>query len=163
MTGGALAPHAHPPLALALFLALAAVFYRVGAVDMASIRGLGKRMPYTMAAFVIAGASLVGVPLTVGFVSKWYLLLAAIEGGRWSVVVVVVIGSLLALIYTLRVIEAAYFQPSPDDAGEVSEAPLAMLAPLMALAAACLYFGIDTGLTVGVAKIAALGLLGGYQ
>ena len=116
-----------------------------------------------MAGFVIAGASLVGVPLTVGFVSKWYLLLAAIEAGRWSVVVVVVFGSLLALIYTLRVIEAAYFQPSPDDAGEIREAPLAMLAPLMALAAACLYFGIDTGLTVGVAKVAALGLLGGYQ
>ena len=76
---------------------------------------------------------------------------------------VVVFSSLLALIYTLRVIEAAYFQPSPDDAGEIREAPLAMLAPLMALAAACLYFGIDTGLTVGVAKVAALGLLGGYQ
>ena len=153
----------HAAMKTALFLALAAVFYRIGAVDLASIRGLGRRMPYTMAGFVIAGAALVGVPLTVGFVSKWYLLLAAIEGGRWSVVVVVVIGSLLALIYTLRVIEAAYFQPSPDDAGEVREAPLAMLAPLMALAAACLYFGIDTGLTVGVAKIAALGLLGGYQ
>jgi multicomponent Na+:H+ antiporter subunit D len=153
----------HAAMKTALFLALAAVFYRIGAVDLASIRGLGRRMPYTMAGFVIAGASLVGVPLTVGFVSKWYLLLAAIEAGRWSVVVVVVFGSLLALIYTLRVIEAAYFQPSPDDAGEIREAPLAMLAPLMALAAACLYFGIDTGLTVGVAKVAALGLLGGYQ
>ena len=103
------------------------------------------------------------MPLTVGFVSKWYLLLAAVETGQWSVVVVVVFGSLLALVYILRVIEAAYFQPSPDDAGEISEAPLAMLAPLMALGLACLYFGIDTGLTVGVAKIAALSLLGGYQ
>ena len=153
----------HAAMKTALFLALAAVFYRIGAVDLASIRGLGRRMPYTMAGFVIAGASLVGLPLTVGFISKWYLLLAAVETGRWSVVVVVVFGSLLALIYTLRVIEAAYFQPSPDDAGEIREAPLAMLAPLMALAAACLYFGIDTGLTVGVAKVAALGLLGGYQ
>ena len=60
------------------------------------------------------------------------------------------------------VIEAAYFQPAPDDAGDIREAPLAMLAPLLALGFACLYFGIDTELTVGVAKIAALSLLGGY-
>ena len=153
----------HAAMKGALFLALAAVFHRVGAVDMASMRGLGRRMPFTMAAFVVAGMSLVGVPLTVGFVSKWYLLLAAVETGQWSVVVVVVFGSLLALVYILRVIEAAYFQPSPDDAGEISEAPLAMLAPLMALGLVCLYFGIDTDLTVGVAKIAALSLLGGYQ
>ena len=152
----------HAAMKGALFLALAAVFYRVGAVDMASIRGLGRRMPYTMAAFVVASASLVGLPLTVGFISKWYLLLAALETGQWSIVAVIVFSSLLALIYTLRVIEAAYFQPSPDDAGEIVEAPLAMLAPLMVLAFACLYFGIDTGLTVGVAKVAALSLLGGY-
>lgn len=153
----------HAAMKGALFLALAAVFHRVGAIDMASIRGLGRRMPYTMAAFVIAGASLVGLPPTVGFVSKWYLLLAAIETGQWSIVAVVVVGSLLALIYILRVIETAYFQPPPDDAGDIGEAPLAMLAPLMALGFATIYFGIDTDLTVGVAKIAALGLLGGYQ
>ncbi len=153
----------HAAMKGALFLALAAVFHRVGAIDMASIRGLGRRMPYTMAAFMIAGVSLVGLPPTVGFVSKWYLLLAAIETGQWSVVAVVVLGSLLALIYTLRVIEAAYFQPPPDGDGDIREAPLAMLAPLMALGFATIYFGIDTDLTVGVAKIAALGLLGGYQ
>jgi len=152
----------HAAMKGALFLALAAIFYRIGAVDMASIRGLGRRMPYTMAAFVLAGASLVGLPLTVGFISKWYLILAAVETGQWTVVAVVVFSSLLALIYILKVIEAAYFQPSPDGVVERGEAPLTILAPLGLLAFACLYFGIDTGLTVGVAKIAALGLLGGY-
>ena len=152
----------HAAMKGALFLALAAVFYRVGAVDMASIRGLGRRMPYTMAGFVIAGASLVGLPLTVGFISKGYLLLAAVETGQWTVVAVIVFSSLLALIYILRVVEAAYFQPAPDGAVESGEAPLTMLVPLGLLAFACLYFGIDTGLTVGVAKVAALGLLGGY-
>ncbi len=63
----------HAAMKGALFLALAAVFHRIGAVDMASIRGLGRRMPYTMAAFVVAGMALVGLPLTVGVVSKWYL------------------------------------------------------------------------------------------
>ena len=152
----------HAAMKAALFLALAAVFHRIGAVDMASMRGLGRRMPYTMAAFVVAGASLVGIPLTVGFVSKWYLLLAAVEAGQWTVVAVVVFGSLLALIYVLRVIEAAYFQPAPDGSGDIREAPLTLLAPLMALAFACLYFGVNTSLTVGVARVAALGLWGGY-
>ena len=58
--------------------------------------------------------SLVGVPLTVGFISKWYLLLAALEQGWWPLAVVVVLTSLLAAVYCGRVIEAAYFRdPEP--------------------------------------------------
>ena len=154
----------HAAMKGALFLAMACVFHRVGAVDLASIRGLGRRMPLTMAAFVVAGMSLIGVPLTVGFVSKWYLLLAAIEDGRWLVVVVVVVGSLLALVYVWRVVEAAYFQaPGGDHPRDVDEAPLALLLPTLTLAAACIYFGLATDLTVGVARIAALSLLGGFR
>ena len=152
----------HAAMKGALFLVLACVFHRVGAVDLAAMRGLGRRMPFTMAAFVAAGMSLVGVPLTVGFVSKWYLLLAAIETGRWPVAVLVVAASLLALVYVWRVVEAAYFQEPDGDNTQVTEAPLAMLLPTLALAAACIYFGIDTDLTVDVARVAALSLLGGF-
>ena len=152
----------HAAMKGALFLALACVVHRVGAVDLASIRGLGRRMPLTMAAFVVAGMSLIGVPLTVGFVSKWYLLLAAIEEGRWLVAATVVVASLLALVYVWRVVEAAYFQEPGADARAVDEAPLALLLPTLVLAAACIYFGLDTDLTVGVARIAAMSLLGGF-
>jgi NADH:ubiquinone oxidoreductase subunit 2 (subunit N) len=69
-------------------------------------------MPWTMAAFVAGGLSLIGVPLTVGFISKWYLVLAAIELGWWPVVAVIIVGSLLAVIYIWRVVEVAYLQPA---------------------------------------------------
>ncbi len=151
----------HAAMKGALFLALACVFYRLGSVELDAMRGLGRRMPLTMATFVAAGMSLVGVPLTVGFISKWYLVVAAIESGLWPVAVIVLVASLLALVYIWRVVEVAYFREPDGDAPEVAEAPLALLVPTMALAAACIYFGIGTELTVGVATEAALSLLEG--
>ncbi|MEE2979976.1 MAG: monovalent cation/H+ antiporter subunit D family protein [Pseudomonadota bacterium] len=153
----------HAAMKGALFLVLACVVHRMGTVDLASIRGLGRRMPLTMGAFVAGGMSLVGVPLTVGFISKWYLILAALEQGGWLVVATVVVGSLLALVYVLRVVEAAYFLDPADGAPQVDEAPLVMLLPTLTLAAACIYFGIHTSVTVDVARIAALNLLGGFR
>ena len=68
------------------------------------------------------------------------------------------VGSLLALIYIWRVVEVAYLQPPPDDA-KVEEAPLSMLIPTWVLIGASIYFGIETSLSVGVAKTAASLLL----
>ncbi|MFQ5784451.1 MAG: monovalent cation/H+ antiporter subunit D family protein [Alphaproteobacteria bacterium] len=159
LIGGIVHLFNHAAMKGALFLALACVFYRTGSVDIEAVRGLGRRMPYTMAAVVVAGLSLVGMPLTVGFVSKWYLVSAALEEGLWPVAVLVLLSSLLALVYVGRVIEAAYFRDPAPDAPPVEEAPLSMLVPTLALAAACVYFGIDTDLTVGVARSAAEALL----
>ncbi len=94
-----------------------------------------------------------------GFVSKWYLVLAALESGAWYIAVIVLVGSLLAVIYTWRLVEAAYFNPPAEDAG-VREAPLQMLIPTWLLIGASVYFGINTDLTVGVASRAAASLLG---
>jgi len=148
----------------ALFMCLACVYYKTGSVRLGDLRGIGRRMPWTMAAFVVAGLSLVGIPLTVGFISKWYLVLAAIERDWWWLVAAVIAGSLLAVVYIWRVVETAYFRDS-DDAksparAEVAEAPLSMLIPLWAMIAANLYFGIDTSLTIGLAEQAANYLLG---
>ena len=145
----------------ALFLALGCVYYRFGMTNMEQMRGIGQRMPWTMAAFVAGSLSLIGVPLTVGFISKWYLVMAALERGWWPLAVAVLAASLLALVYVWRVVEAAYFQaPSPAHGNEISEAPRSMLIPTWALIIANLYFGIDTSLTVGVASQAAQQLLG---
>jgi len=144
----------------ALFLALGCVFYRIGSVHIKRLRGLGRRMPWTFAAIVLGGLSLVGVPLTVGFISKWYLVLAAIENGWWPVAALVLIGSLLAVVYLWRVVEAGYFYAPTDAAATVREAPLALLVPTWTLIAANFYFGIDARLTVGVAQRAAAVLLG---
>ncbi len=141
----------------ALFMAVGAVFYRTGSVDIKAFQGLGRQMPWTMAAFTIAGLSLIGVPLTVGFVSKWYLVSGALEQGNWLVAMLVLLGSLLAVVYIGRILEAAYFRTAPEGEATTSvrEAPLGMLIPMWVLVAANLYFGIDTAMTVGAAESAA--------
>ena len=144
----------------AIFLALAAVFYRVGNVELKSFRGLGRQMPLTMAAIVIGGLSLIGVPLTVGFVSKWYLLTALVEQGWWPIAVLILLGSMLAVVYVWRVIEVAYFKEPLDNNIKVKEAPMSFLIPIWTLVIANIYFGIDTRLSVQVAQAAAQSLFG---
>ncbi|OUS23494.1 cation:proton antiporter [Gammaproteobacteria bacterium 45_16_T64] len=141
----------------ALFMAVGAVFYRVGSVDIKAFRGLGKQMPLTMAAFTIAGLSIIGVPLTVGFVSKWYLVTAALEQNQWILAALVLGGSLLAVVYIGRIIEAAYFQDLSDtlDPNDIKEVPLLMLAPMWTLVIANIYFGIDTSITTEAATSAS--------
>ena len=144
----------------ALFLALGAVMYRVGSVQLRDFHGLGRQMPFTMAAIVAGSLSLIGVPLTVGFISKWYLVLAAIENGWWPVAVLILLGSLLAIVYTWRIVEAVYFKAPQAGNEQVIEAPLAYLIPVWMLVSANIYFGIDTRLSIQVATSAAQSLFG---
>lgn len=143
----------------ALFLALGCVMLRIGDVTIDGVRGLGRRMPWTMAAFVAGGLSLIGVPLTVGFISKWYLVTAALGDGRWWIAAVILASSLLSVIYVWKVVESAYLR-DPPAGPPVREAPLSMLIPTWVLVLANLWFGVDADFTVGVARAAAAGLLG---
>ncbi|MEX2525950.1 MAG: monovalent cation/H+ antiporter subunit D family protein [Gammaproteobacteria bacterium] len=159
LTAGILHLFNHAMMKGALFLALGCIVYRIGGnVRLDDFRGLGKTMPWTMAAVVAGGLSLIGVPLTVGFVSKWYLVLAALEQGWWPIAVMVLVGSLLAVVYIWKLVEAAYFQ-APKEGASGAEAPLSLLIPTWLLIGASVYFGIDTDLTVSVAQIAAQSLL----
>ena len=142
-----------------LFLAMGCVACRIGSVELEDLRGLGKRMPLTAAAFVAGGLSLIGVPLTAGFISKWYLVLAALERGMWPVAVLVLAGSLIAVAYVWRVVEAAYFREPAGESG-IAEAPLSMQIPLWILVAANFYFGLATDTTAGVAGQGARLLMG---
>lgn len=160
LTGGILHLFNHALMKCALFLAVGCVFMRVGGVDIKNFEGLGKRMPWTMAAFVLAGLSLIGVPMTVGFVSKWYLVKAVMELGWWPIAALILISSLLAIIYVWRVVEAAYMKPVPEGAPEIKEAPLSMLVPTYVMTAAAFYFGIDATRSVDAAEAAAKYLLG---
>ena len=152
----------------ALFLALTAVVYRLGSAEISVFRGLGQRMPWTMAAIVVGGLSLIGMPLTVGFVSKWYLVLAAIEAGLWPIAFLIALGSILAVLYVWRLVEIAYFQKAEisDQIKAIStdrEAPLTLLIPTWLLVLANIYLGIDTRLTVDTTSAVVNALLGGAQ
>ena len=162
LTGGIVHLFNHALMKCALFLAMGCIFLRCGSVHIDEMRGLGRLMPFTMAAFVVAGLSLIGVPLTAGFISKWYLVLAAIERGWWPVAGLVLLSSLLAVIYIWRVVEVAYFEPPPPVEGEgvIQEAPLSLLIPMWVLVAAIIWFGVSTEMTAGIAEMAAESLLG---
>ncbi len=151
----------HALMKTALFMAVGTVIYQVGSGHLKDFRGLGRTMPWTLTAFALAGLSIIGVPLTAGFVSKWYLIQAALDQGQWFLVVLILITSLMAIVYIWRVIEAAWFQERPGNQPAVGEAPLALLIPTWVLVALNFYFGIDTRLTVGGATAAAEALLGG--
>ncbi|MCW9040242.1 MAG: monovalent cation/H+ antiporter subunit D family protein, partial [Rhodospirillales bacterium] len=163
VTAGILHLFNHAIIKSALFLAVGCIFLRTGSVNLSDFQGLGRRMPVTMAVFVVGGLSLIGVPLTVGFVSKWYLIIAALDKGLWPVAFLVLLSSLLAVIYVWRVVEVAYFKPPPADIPDHKglEAPSIMLVPTVLMAAAAIYFGIDTDLSVGIAEKAAVALMGG--
>ena len=105
--------------------------------------------------------SLIGVPATVGFVSKWYLVLAALERGDWWLAFAVVASSMLAVVYVWRFVEAAYFREPSAEVARLREAPLGMLVPAWLMVLACIYFGLDTQLTLGGAGAAATELMRG--
>jgi len=147
----------------AIFMALGAVMFRAGKISFDDIAGIGRKMPLTSAALVLAGLSLIGLPGTAGFVSKWYLVVASLELGWWWLAALIVLSTLLTLVYVGRVVEAAYFREPAKALAGVVEAPAEMLIPTWILAGATVYFGIDTQLTAGMAERAALVLMGGIR
>ena len=151
-----------------LFLAVMALAMRYGKLDLVSLGGAARRMPWTMAAFVVGALSLIGVPGTAGFISKWYLVSAAFAEGPlgYFLIGVVVVGSLMAVVYSWRIVETAWFAPesganpsSPVTAG--GEAPSAMLAVVWLAALANIYFGLFTALPRALAEGAAIALISG--
>ena len=151
----------HAIIKCAIFLGLGCVALRTGGVSIKDMHGLGQRMPWTMAAIVIGGLGLIGIPMTVGFVSKWYLVQAALEKDMWQIAALIVLSSLLAIIYVWRIVEVAYLKPAPENTAPISEAPLSMLLPLWVMALASIYFGVDATNTLNIALGAAHSLLNG--
>jgi len=160
LTGGIAHLFNHAIIKACLFLALGCVVFSTGATRIDGMAGLGRAMPLTMGAFVLAGLGLIGVPGTAGFVSKWYLIQGAAEAGQWWAVAVIVVSSALAIVYVGRIVEVAWFR-APEVAVVRKPAP-EMLAITWLLAGATVYFGIETGLSAGVAGEAARALLAGY-
>jgi multicomponent Na+:H+ antiporter subunit D len=146
----------------AVFLLLGGVAASMGGVTLARVQGMGRTMPLTSVALVLCGLSLIGVPGTAGFISKWYLVLAALEKGQWWLVALILLSSLLAVAYVWRFVEVAYLREPRRDV-EAGEAPASLLVPAGLLVAATVYFGFDTSFTIGSASAAATQLLDGVR
>lgn len=161
LTAGLLHMFNHALAKGALFLAVLALAGRAARLDLTTLRGLGRQMPWTMGAFALAAASLVGIPGTAGFVSKWYLVSAAFALGPGGTVLVAVIlvSSLMALAYLWRVLEPAYFGEPAGDAAPARAEPLVPVLVLWAAALANVYFGLDPDVPATLAAQGASQLL----
>jgi multicomponent Na+:H+ antiporter subunit D len=141
-------------MTLCLFLAAGAIVYRTGSQRLADLKGLFGKMPLTMTAFTVGGLSMIGVPPTAGFFSKWYLILGAIEAGRWEFLAALLFSSLVNAILFFRIFEIAFFEKTGavGDHGhhgaKVEEAPWSMLAPLLLVAVGLIVVGIYSGTIV---------------
>lgn len=124
------------------------------------LSGLSKRMPLTSLGIVLGGLSLIGVPGTAGFITKWHLILSAFEKDQWWLAAAILLSSLLAVAYVWRFVEVAYFREPSEKDGAYTEAPLALLIPAWLLIGATIWFGFDTTFTLGSALDAAQQLVG---
>ncbi|MFK7988832.1 MAG: monovalent cation/H+ antiporter subunit D family protein [Sandaracinaceae bacterium] len=133
---------AHALTKAGLFALVAAIVASVGTDRLEGLRGLGKRMPFVSLGLVVGGASLIGVPGTAGFVSKWALLQASLDAGYAPVAVLLLLSSLVAVAYVWRMVEVMYFREPP--AGWEAKTTRRDAPPLLAAAillGASVYFG----------------------
>ncbi|QNB47063.1 NADH/ubiquinone/plastoquinone (complex I) [Thermanaerosceptrum fracticalcis] len=136
----------HAVMKSCLFLVAGGVKWKTGEHTIEKYAELSRRMPLTMGAFLIAALSMVGLPPTAGFFSKWYLVLGAMEARMWPYIVVIILSSLLNAVYFFRVIEHVYMKKAEPKATEENgggrELPVAMLVPIVLLGVGILVIGV---------------------
>jgi proton-translocating NADH-quinone oxidoreductase chain N len=127
-----------------LFLCAGSVQHATGTRDMRELGGLASRMPRTTLAWVIAGAAIIGVPLTNGFVAKWMLFDAALNQGQWIAVAIAWLVSVVTAFYILKATVSVFFIEAPCtlQSTNVHESPLYMQAGMFTLAGLCVLFGL---------------------
>ena len=162
-TGGLLHLVNHAFMKGCLFLVAGAIVYRTGLRRISDFRTLSGKMPWTVAIFIIAAFSMIGIPPTCGFFSKLYLIAGAIEAQQWVFVGVILFSSVLALAYFGNVIRYMYFpsevavgESGPEEEPTRDEAPLTMLIPMICLAVLIVLLGFFNGDVVSHFLVPAL-------
>ena len=129
-----------------MFMVACAFIHKAGLRDIKDFVGLGRRMPYACFAFILAALAMIGMPPSVGFVTKWYLILAALDAGQYIFVAVLFFSTILMIVYFWRVIETMYIRVEEGKGSgseiTVDEMPMSMLTPALILAVLCFVIGI---------------------
>mgnify|MGYP001076775665 CR=1 FL=1 len=138
-------------MTLCVFLVVGNIVYKIKGYAFGDLKGLFAKMPFTMGAFVIGALSIIGVPPTCGFFSKWYLILGAIQAHQYGFMVALLFSSLINVVLFFRVFEIGFYEPFSDHEGHehhpavMAEAPLTMLVPLYVVAISLILVGLYTG------------------
>ena len=122
---------------ITLFMAAGAIYTAAHKTKVSELAGIGRRMPWTMGAFAIGALSMIGLPPAAGFISKWYMLLGAMEVEQWFAVAVILGSTLLNAAYFLPILYTAFLKPEAADGHghEHGEAPLPIVLALVTTAA----------------------------
>ncbi len=150
----------HALLKGALFMAIGAAALSANVWKVSHFKGAGKKAPLTFAGFTVAGLSLMGVPLTAGFLSKWRLLEAVMANGWWWAALVIGASSFLAFFYVGRILEVVFFKEADPDGPEIKEAPFIALFAIWVLAGLNIFFGINPSVPIGLAEAGAQAVFG---
>jgi NADH-quinone oxidoreductase subunit N len=167
----AIAPLREQMLAAVLFYLAAYLFMNVGAFAVASVvekqdnhdeslraySGLGVSAPYLAALFSVFMLSLAGIPLTVGFLGKFYVFGALVKGGYYTVAALGLVGAVIATYYYLKVVVTLYFPTAGEEPVEKPGMGVASLAVLTLMGALTLYLGIFPGLINALVKGLTIG------
>lgn len=138
-------------MTLCAFLAVGNLLYRLQGCSFPELRGAFSKMPFTMGGLVATALSIVGVPPTCGFFSKWYLLLGALEAGHYGFLAALIFSSLVSMVLFFRVFEWAFFSSQHEKAEDghtgssLQEAPAQMVVPLLLVAAGLVALGLFSG------------------
>ena len=147
MLGGVMHLAMHAFGKITLFFCAGAIYVASKKKNISQMDGLGRRMPITYLAFFLGSLSIIGMPPLGGFISKWNLLIGAVEGDQLVLIVVLLISSLLNAAYFFPIVYRGFFVPAADgeDSG-IKEAPLFCLIPLSvtALVSLALFFYPET-------------------
>lgn len=140
-----------------LFFVIGAIQFRYGIVDIRKFGQLHKRMPFTCFTLVIASMSMIGIPPTGGFFSKWYLLLGCLNQKLYVYIAVLIISSLLNAVYFIRVLEYVFISPPGKRTDRYRkntlELPLGMLLPIILFGAGIIAVGIlNSGIVTDMIK-----------
>lgn len=143
----------HAFMKACLFLVAGAIRLSTNRVEIPEFVGLGRQMRWTMVAFTVAALSMIGIPPTAGFFSKWYLVLGSLDAGNWAFAGVIVLSSLLSAVYFFRVLEVVYREPQERDRERTAlrrpaDAPPGMLVPILVLATGIVVLGLVNVLIV---------------
>lgn len=142
MVGGIIHIAAHAFSKITLFLCAGSIYCASGKRNISEMAGIGRRLPWTMGAFFVASLSMIGIPPTAGFVSKWYLALGSVEAGEIAFLIVLLASSVLNAAYFLPVSYGAFFgTEAPESPTTVREIPMVVI-PLVATAILSVSMGI---------------------
>ncbi|EPE96583.1 monovalent cation/H+ antiporter subunit D family protein [Rhizobium grahamii] len=141
MVGGILHIAAHAFSKITLFFCAGSIYCASGKRNISDMAGIGRRLPWTMGAFFVGSLSMIGVPPTAGFVSKWYLTLGSMQAGDVAFLVVLLVSSVLNAAYFLPVTYLAFFRTEAEEMPAVREIPLLAI-PLVATAVLSVSMGI---------------------